>query len=398
MINTLQFVAFLVISVFVYWCLISTKWRSLFLLICSLFFIALFSIPYTFYFLFNVSVVYITGIFINKGYKNKKLLLQLTLIWLIGNLCFFKYINILFANILKINFIFQLFSRVGAPKILLPLGLSYITFRLIHYIIEVYRSNTPRGSFVDFALYILFFPTFLAGPVERFQRFYPQIREVSSFDTSNINYGLLRIICGLVKKIIIADNLKNVIMPVFLSPQFYNRAIIIFAIYGLAIQIYMDFSGYTDIAIGGSRLFGYKIVENFNRPFFQKNIALFWRNWHISVYSWIRDYFFFPFFGHRASNLKIYIGIFSTMMVFMLWHKISLSFLVLGVYHGLGLVIWQIFQEKKRKPLLIRQWACKHYLDPISIFFTFNFVSFSLIFFRMNFNEALQIIQRIARF
>jgi len=284
---------------------------------------------------------------------------------------------------------------IAFAKILFPMGLSYITFRLIHYIVEVYRDNTPRGSFVDFALYVLFFPTFLAGPVERFQRFYPQIKEIKSPDILNINYGLFRIICGLVRKIIIADNLKNIIMPVLTSPQFYNRAIVIFAIYGLAIQIYMDFAGYTDIAIGASRIFGYKIIENFNRPFLQKNIALFWRNWHISVYSLIRDYFFFPIFGYRVSKAKTYIGIFCTMMIFTLWHKGNLNFFILGIYHGLGLMIWYIFQEVKRKSSWMVQWTSSRYLSPIAPLTTFSFFSFGLIFFRDDFFQSLRIIQRL---
>ncbi len=340
MVNILGFFFFLTISAFVYWSLISTRWQSLFLLICSIFFIALFSVPYSFYFLFNIILVYSTGIFIGRGYEKRKLLFKIILVWLVGNLCFFKYFTFLLDNIFKIGFRFQLFPRIALPKILLPIGLSYIIFRLIHYVGEVYRDNTPRGSFVDFALYILFFPTFLAGPVERFQKFYTQIRAVSSLDISNINYGLFRIICGLVRKIIIADNLRNIIMPVLTSPQFYSRVIVISAIYGLAIQIYMDFAGYTDIAIGASRLFGYKIIENFNRPFLQKNIALFWRSWHISVYSWIRDYFFFPLFGSRASVAKLYLGVFISMVIFHLWHTASIGFLLLGAYQGLGIIIW----------------------------------------------------------
>jgi alginate O-acetyltransferase complex protein AlgI len=333
----------------------------------------------------------------SNGFRKRKLLLVVTLIWLIGNLCFFKYLAPLSSNIFSGWFRFRLLPDTVSAGILFPLGLSYITFRLIHYIVEVYRKNTPRGSFPDFALYILFFPTFLAGPVERFQRFYPQIKEVRRADISNINYGLFRIMCGLVRKIIIADNLKNIIMPVLISPSVYGRTVVVCAVYGLAVQLYMDFAGYTDIAIGAARLFGYKIMENFNRPFFQKNIALFWRNWHISVSSWIRDYFFFPFFGYRASNIKIYIGVVCSMVVFMLWHKASLSFLILGIYYGVGLAAWFFFQEVKRRYPVIATWTAKKYLDPISIFVTFSFVSFSTVFLRMDFAGSVMIIQRIAK-
>jgi len=285
--------------------------------------------------------------------------------------------------------------KIEFPKILLPLGISYITFRLIHYIIEVYRKNVPKSSFVDFALYVLFFPTFLAGPVERFQRFQPQTTAQKDIDISNINSGLFRIISGLIRKFIIADNLARFIMPVLHSPQNYTRIIIILCIYGLAIRIYMDFSGYTDMALGVARLFGYKIMENFNRPFLKNNIALFWRSWHISVYSWIRDYFFFPLFSSRASIYKLYLGIFISMVVFHLWHRASLGFLILGIYHGAGLIIWQLFREVLKKQPLLKRSLSRKWLDPVSTFFTFSFVSFGFIFFNFKIHNTLGIIKQI---
>jgi alginate O-acetyltransferase complex protein AlgI len=340
-------------------------------------------------------MVYGAGILICREHRNKKTILKLIVIWLIANLCFFKYAHPLFTAISELGARFFWAPKVVFPAIILPLGLSYITFRLIHYIVEVYRHNTPQGSFVDFALYILFFPTFLAGPVDRFQRFHPQIKATGTFNIDHINYGLFRIICGLIRKIIIADNLRAVVMPVLISPQSYSRTITIVAMYGLAIQVYMDFSGYTDMAIGVARLFGYRIMENFDRPYLKKNIALFWRSWHISVYSWIRDYFFFPVFGPKASKQKLYWGIILTMLVFHVWHNLSLSFLVLGLYHGLGLLAWQLFQEAKKRAAKIKHILGHKYLEPVAVFVTFSFVSFGTIFLIMDFKGALQVISRI---
>lgn len=384
-----------IISFFIHWFLIPVRRRNLFLLICSLFFIASFSISHAIFFVFNVILVYIAATFIKREYKNKKTLLKLTLIWLIGNLCFFKCTNLLLHTIFKVGFRPYLFAQIEFPNILLPLGLSYITFRLIHYIIEIYRNNAPKGSLIDFALYILFFPTFLVGPVERFQRFYPQTMDKKGIDVLNINYGLFRIICGIIKKVFIADNLARILMPVFVSPQAHSRLILICSIYGLAIQIYMDFSGYTDIALGIARLFGYKIMENFNKPLFQKNIALFWRNYHISMYSWVRDYFFFPIFGSRASIFKLYLGIFLSLIVFQLWHTVSMGFLILGVYHGTGLIIWQLFQELKKRQPVIKNLFSHKWLNPVSVLFTFIFVGFSSVFFNANIQDILRIIKRI---
>ncbi|MFC1514906.1 MBOAT family O-acyltransferase [Candidatus Omnitrophota bacterium] len=395
MTKILVFLLFLSVTVWMYWSLVLQRWRSRFLFLISLFFIACFSVYYACYFLLNVAVVYIAGLLMHKHKSGKRRILQLLLLWLIGNLCLFKYGAVVHNALLKVGVRLSLPALAEFTGIVLPLGISYIIFRLIHYIVEVYRGNVPKSSFVDFALYVLFFPTFLAGPVERFQPFQSQTVGQNDIDIFDMKYGVFRIVYGMVKKFIIADSLGRFIMPVLHSPQNYLRVLVILSIYGLAIRVYMDFAGYTDIAIGVSRLFGYKIMENFNRPFFQKNVALFWRSWHISVYSWIRDYFFLPIFGYRASGIKIYLGIFVTMLVFMLWHRADLNFLVLGIYHGLGLVAWQLFQEAKRAFLGLRRLVCRKWLDPVSIFFTFSFVGFGFIFVILDMHTAVSVIQNI---
>ncbi|MFA5338280.1 MAG: MBOAT family O-acyltransferase, partial [Candidatus Omnitrophota bacterium] len=326
------------------------------------------------YFLANVALTYLAGTAIAKESKHKKTILISTIIWLVSNLCFFKYTNTFLNFLSNVLGGTSFFSKTHLPQILLPLGLSYVIFRLIHYIVELYRKNVAQGTFVEFALYVLFFPTFLAGPVDRFQRFFPQTQGAREFNLTDFNNGLFRFLCGIVKKFFIADNLSRLVLPTLITSQNQPRLFVIAAIYGLAIQIYMDFSGYTDMALGVSRLFGYKIMENFNKPFLQKNIAMFWRNWHISVYSWIRDYFFFPFFGFRASPVKLYAGIFLSMMVFMLWHNANIGFFILGVYHGLGLVVWQLFQEFKARFIKTRANFMKPYAGFLSTFATFSFV------------------------
>lgn len=383
------------ISILVYWVIMPGGWRKYFLFALSLFFIMIASIPWAIYFLFNVVLAYLAGTLIIKADKNKKLIIVPVLIWLVGSLCYFKYTNTIVEALSNIGIKFSIFPPFHFHKILLPIGMSYIIFRLIHYLVELYRNNVPRGSFIDFALYVLFFPTFLAGPVDRFQRFYPQTQGENNFNTAEFNYGLFRLARGLIKKFIVANNFINVIMPVLHAPQEYTRAVVMCAVYGLAIQIYLDFSGYTDMAIGVARLFGYKIMENFNRPFFQSNIALFWRNWHISVYSWIRDYFFFPLFGYRASNIKLYAGIFVSMVVFMLWHNVNFGFLILGIYHGLGLIAWQLFQDIKSKYPQIHKLVARPYLNPVSTLFTFSFVSLGFIFFTFDNNNIKIILSRL---
>jgi alginate O-acetyltransferase complex protein AlgI len=346
--------------------------------------VALFSIKYAAYYILNVVFTYIAGQLISKTEAHKKLFLQIGLIWLIGNLCFFKYSHYITDLLLKVGFQYSLLSDISDltfSKMIVPLGLSYIIFRLIHYIVESYKQNLPQHSIWDMALYVLFFPTFFAGPVDRFPGFYRQVAERKEFDPADINYGLFRLISGVIKKFIIADSLSPVIMPILGSPNNSSPLFLLLSIYGVAIRIYMDFSGYTDMALGVSRLFGYRIMENFNYPFFKKNIASFWRNWHMSVYSFIRDYFFLPVFGYRASQLKIYAGMFFTMLLFCLWHEGSLAFFLLGTYHGLGLIIWQLFQELKGKNRKLRKIVDNSFMDIVSTFVTFNFVSFSMLVF-----------------
>jgi D-alanyl-lipoteichoic acid acyltransferase DltB (MBOAT superfamily) len=231
--------------------------------------------------------------------------------------------------------------------------------------------------------------------VDRFQQFYVQANSKKTLNIKNFNYAFYRLSKGLIKKYFIADTLARLISPMLNSPQNYPRLVVVIGIYCLAIRIYLDFSGYTDMAIGIAKLFGYEIMENFNRPFFQKNISLFWRNWHISVYSWIRDYFFFPLFGSRASVFKLYFGIFLSMVVFHLWHAPSIGFLILGVYHGCGLMLWQLFQVAKKKLSFLRKIVSYQWMNPVSIFITFSFVSFGFIFFNADFNCSAGILKRI---
>jgi len=394
-INILTWALVLFLITFIYWRIIPEKARKSFLFITSVLFVSSYSIISAVYFLFNIALTYWIAALIIQKVGQKRNFLKLLLIWLIGNLVFFKCGNFISGALAGYGRLIFSPALIKLPKIILPLGISYVIFRLIHYIVEVYRGNIEQGAFVDFALYILFFPTFLAGPVERFQRFYPQSSRPRLIDFEKLNAALYRLCKGLVKKYILADSLATLILPVLSFPQDYSRQVVIIAVYALAIRIYLDFSGYTDMAIGVARLFGYEVMENFNRPFFQKNIVLFWRNWHISVSSWIRDYFFFPLFGSRASVFKLYLGIFLSMVIFHLWHAVSFGFLMLGIYHGVGIILWQLFQEIKKRVFVIEKVFSYRWLDPVSVFFTFSFVSFGFIFFNAGFRQSLGIFKAI---
>ncbi|MEW6101742.1 MAG: MBOAT family O-acyltransferase [Candidatus Omnitrophota bacterium] len=381
----------------IYWYLLPKRQRSLYLLICSLGFIALFDIAFALYYFTLIAAAYLTCLCMKERQGLKKPLFMGSVVFLIANLIFFKYFQSGF------NFVWGALSsyfpvpQVKIPSIIMPLGLSFITFRLLHYVIEVSRNQIQELSFVDFALYALFFPAFLAGPIERYHNFSRQTAEVSALDYTTLSYGLWRILQGIVKKFIFADLLFGWSGEVLNSPFSYSRIAVIGSVYAGMLRLYMDFSGYSDIAIGISRLFGYKITENFDKPFLQKNIALFWRHWHISLYTWIRDYFYLPFFVYRGSRLKFYLGPVLTMLIFNLWHRSSAGFLIGGLLNGLGWIIWIAFQDMQKKLPRLRSWLNQPYLTPVSVFLTFNYVCFgtSIFFFSKDLNQINSLLARI---
>lgn len=263
---------------------------------------------------------------------------------LLGILLFFKLVNPALALLPE-----HLWG--GA---LLPLGLSYVVFRLISYAVDVGRGVAPRGSPVEVATYALFLPAFLAGPVDRFGRIHPQL-DAPAFDLLRFQQGLQRALVGIVKKALLADPLAAWLAPLYAAPDEAGVWLLLASAVPLAVQIYLDFSGYTDLAIGVGAMFGLRLTENFDRPWLSENIAAFWRRWHISVSEFIRDYFFLPVFAYRPRPWKIRLGVFTTLFVFMVWHGATWSFVLLGVWHGGAMLAWQVLQDvKRRRPALRR--------------------------------------------
>ena len=386
----------LVVAVPLYWVL-PVRWRSPALLAGSVALIARVDWVGAAYFLVMVALTFAAGRRLRqKDSAGRALLFKLTLLWLVGNLCWFKYTNLALTTLLDAGAGGWLSLDPGLTtwRVAMPLGASYIIFRMIHYVVESYRGRIPDSSLGDFALYVLFIPTYVAGPVERFPAFQKQTEAQKKLDQSDINYGLFRLISGLVKKFFVAEPLK-LVLPVLLHPALFGKAVVVSAMYGLAIHVYMDFSGYTDLALGVAMLFGYKIMENFNLPYFKPNLAEMWRNWHISVYSFIRDYFFFPFFGVRASFFKMQLGVIMTFVVFMVWHEGSWRFLTLGLYHGLGMVTWNVFQLVKRKNSTVREIVNHKDLAPLHTFIAFTFFGFGFIFFVLDMDGVVNLVVRL---
>ena len=265
---------------------------------------------------------------------------------------------------------------LGADEtLLLPLGISYYTFRFISYLIETRRGTLPPHSAVDFLCYVSLFTTFPAGPIDRFGRIQPQLR-APSFDLSYLPSGLERILFGTAKKIILADLVVLGLQERFAQlpddPSLAAWHVQYLYLWCRFLYLYFDFSGYSDIAIGTSGLFGVKVMENFDWPLTRRNISEFWRSWHISLSSWCRDYIYFPVFG-LTRNPKL--GVYASMLVLGYWHGAHPKWLLWGAWHASGLAVWQWWQVVKRKhPVLLRQSQTAAYRWA-ALVLTLNFVA-----------------------
>lgn len=244
-------------------------------------------------------------------------------------------------------------TAVSAEGMILPLGLSFGVFRLIHLLVEMQRGRVEPPDLRALLAYVLFFPLFLAGPLERYPRFVAQER----LDAALVNGGLLRILGGVAKKLIVVQYLLGGLCLPWIGAQYGGTLPgVVLAAYALILLLWLDFSAYSDVAIGTSKLFGYTICENFDYPLLRPNIGEFWRTWHMSLYSFIRDYFFFPLFGRATSRKKLLLGVFLSLTVFHLWHGFTLNYLLLGAYHGLLMASWTRYtrwKRQKRRPDLL---------------------------------------------
>ena len=316
----------------------------------------------------------------------RRILLIFGLVVNFGCLASLKYANF-FMEIVN-----GVFSRSFEPfDLLLPLGISFYTYQVVGYLIDVYRKDSgPASSLLDFAFFVSFFPKLLVGPITRTKDFLPQVRSAIALTRENLGKGLFLIISGLVKKMVIADYISfNFVDRVFDDPGKYSGIENLAAVYGYALQIYCDFSGYTDIAIGAALFIGYRLPINFNSPYQAANITDFWRRWHISLSTWFRDYLYIPLGGNKRGGFRQWFNIMVTMVLCGFWHGASWTFLFWGFLHGLGLIVHKAFSER----IWVRDNALVRLL---SVILTFNFVCFGWIFFRADsFQTAFEVLKQI---
>ncbi|MEQ1860392.1 MAG: MBOAT family protein [Chthoniobacteraceae bacterium] len=301
----------------------------------------------------------------------RRIFLGVSLAANLGVLAVFKYYNFARENLDALG--------LGLPVLTmaLPIGLSFHTFQAMSYIIEVYRGHQKaERHFGRYALYVMFFPQMVAGPIERPQNVLPQLRDWRGFDEDRVVSGLQRVLWGLVKKVIIADRLAIVADAVFTDPAAHSGFGAWIGLYAFAVQIYCDFSGYSDIAIGTARVFGVKLMENFRQPYFACDLREFWQRWHISLSTWFRDYVYIPFGGSRGSAARTYRNVFLVFLLSGLWHGAAWTFVLWGAWHGAGtlvLMAWQKVRGDTRATPLRRA---------IGWVLTFHFVVLGWIWFR----------------
>lgn len=341
--NSLQFLLFFIAVTSLYFAL-PHKRRWLLLLLASCWFYLAFIPVYIFILFFTIAIDYFAGIAIEKNSgKRKKVFLIASILANIGVLVFFKYFNFFSFNTGLLLSHLGLESHMPVLNIILPIGLSFHTFQALSYTIEVYRGKQKAEKHVGiFALYVLFYPQLVAGPIERPQNMLHQFREVHEYDRQRFRDGIMMMLWGLLKKVVIADHLALLVDPVYQHPGLFSSTEIIIATVFFAFQIYFDFSAYSEIAFGAAHLMGFKLMENFRTPYFSKSVSEFWKRWHISLSSWFRDYLYVPLGGNRVSQPRIYINLLIVFLVSGLWHGAQWGFVIWGGLHGLYLVFAQI--------------------------------------------------------
>ncbi len=382
--NSLEFFVFFPAVTLLYFVL-PHRFRWAMLLAASCLFYMWF-VPYYILILFvTILVDYFAGIWIEEAQGHKrKLFLIVSIISNCAFLFFFKYFNFFNANAAEIAKFLHWNYSIENLKIILPIGLSFHTFQSMSYIIEVYRGEQKtERNFGVYALYVMFYPQLVAGPIERPGNLLHQFHEEHFFDYDRLTDGLKLMLWGLFKKVVIADRLAVFVEQVYKNPSGYEGVSLVVSTVFFAFQIYCDFSGYSDIAIGAAQTMGFKLMDNFNRPYFSKSISEFWKRWHISLSTWFKDYLYIPLGGSRVTTSRLYLNLLIVFLVSGLWHGANWTYVFWGGLNGIYLVGSLLtFKVRRRIAGLtgISHVPFMHKLIQVSI--TFTLTCYAWIFFR----------------
>jgi len=388
--NSLEFAIFLPIVFFLYWFCTnkSLKLQNAFIVVSSYIFYGWWDWKFLSLILISTLEDYFVALKIQNttDERKRKMWLLISIVVNLGILGFFKYYNFFINNFITAFSLFGAKLNISTLNIILPVGISFYTFQTMSYTIDVYRRKLePTRDFISFAAFVSFFPLLVAGPIERATNLLSQFYSRRTFDYQKSVNGMRQILWGLFKKVAVADNCAVIVDNIFKNYQDQSGSILLLGAILFAFQIYSDFSGYSDIAIGTARLFGFNAMRNFSFPYFSRDIAEFWRRWHISLTTWFRDYVYFPLGGSRASKLKVVRNTFIIFLVSGFWHGANWTFIIWGMFHA-ALFLPLILLNKNRKYTDIV--AEGKFFPSIKDFFqmsiTFLLVTIGWVFFRSN--------------
>jgi D-alanyl-lipoteichoic acid acyltransferase DltB (MBOAT superfamily) len=378
---TLDFPIFFLIILALSWSLVERDtWRKLVLTVGSYIFYAFWDWRFTFLLLGNTVAIYLVGLWLGRAQspRARKWAAGVGVACMLAVLGFFKYFEFFVGSLNALLRSAGLEREIPIFEVILPVGISFFTFQGISYVIDVYhRIIPPCRNFLDLALFKSFFPQLVAGPIVRAADFMPQLEKKPDITRLHISLGLTLIMWGLFKKSIVANYLAiDLVDKVFIDPVRYGAVDTLLAVYGYAAQIYCDFSAYSDIAIGAAMLLGYTFPRNFDQPYRSASLSEFWRRWHISLSSWLRDYLYISLGGNRRGRIRTYANLMITMLLGGLWHGAAWKFVMWGFLHGMGLAVERVASGARQVSRSV--WGPK----PVAIVLVFHFVCLGWIFFR----------------
>lgn len=382
--NSIQFLFFFPVVTILYFVL-PHKYRWFLLLSASCAFYMAFIPAYILILFLTIIVDYVAGILIERSIgKKRTLFFVISIISTVSILFVFKYFNFFIDNVNSIATFLHWNYSIDALKIILPIGLSFHTFQSMSYVIEVYRGKfKAEYNLGIYALYVMFYPQLVAGPIERPHNLLHQFYEKHVFRYERVASGLRLMLWGLFKKMVIADRLALIVNEVYNNAYNYHGAALIIATLFFAIQIYCDFSGYSDIAIGAARVMGFKLMKNFDQPYYSKSISEFWRRWHISLSSWFKDYVYKPLGGSRVPVPRWYLNLLIVFLISGLWHGANWTFLVWGAINGFYMIFSNMTKQLRgRLSSVIGLWRWPRFHSALNIVFIFALTNIAWVFFR----------------
>lgn len=386
--NSINFAIFFIVIFFVYWFLLknSRKWQNIFLACASYFFYACWDWRFMFLLAFSTFLDYFSGLMIydRNSQAKKKFWLIISVAINLGFLGFFKYYNFFIESFAELLLSIGFTPHFTTLSVILPVGISFYTFHGLSYVFDIYNNKiTPSRNLIDYSLFVSFFPLLVAGPIERATHLLPQVEKPRTFNYGKAVDGTKQILWGLFKKVVIADNCAAMVNDIFADYGAQSGSTLLLGAMLFAIQIYGDFSGYSDIALGTARILGFELLQNFRFPYFSRDIAEFWRRWHISLSSWFKDYLYIPLGGSRGGMAKTIRNTFIIFLVSGFWHGANWTFIVWGGLNALFIMPSIILKTNRRNLDTVAQYSIFPTIkESLQLISTFILASLAWVFFR----------------